>query len=215
MSSFHRSLLARPEERPALKDAKPDVDEVADQADEHYCRVHLGQLVRDLLPLHVRPDAARPVRNSAVTHTSRAIAALTRMPMAILGREAGNVTRNSLPAGPTPAVLATSWSIGSPPRTPYSVLMRIGHVAAYTTRKRIVGRPSPNHRIASGMSATPGMGRRNSITTDVASRSVREAADEEACTDPDHDRQRETLEVRRERLADFVGQCAPRPQLVD
>ena len=56
------------------------------------------------------------------------------------------------------------------------------------------------------MSAIPGMGRRNSITTDVASRQCARAADEDAGTDPDHDRQRKTLEVRGERLADPAGQ---------
>ena len=49
-----------------------------------------------------------PVTNSAVTQTSSAIAALMRMPVAMLGSAAGSVTRKSLPARPTPDVRATS-----------------------------------------------------------------------------------------------------------
>ena len=43
------------------------------------------------------PTPLMPTTNSAVTHTSSAIAALTRMPVAMLGSAAGNVTRKSLP----------------------------------------------------------------------------------------------------------------------
>ena len=64
------------------------------------------------------------------------------------------------------------------------------------------------------MSATAGIGRRNSITTDVASSERARAADEEAGTDADHDREREPLEVRREGVSELARQRA-RPQLVD
>ena len=55
-----------------------------------------------------------------------------------------------------------------------SVAIRIGHVAAYAITNRCIGTPRPNHRIASGMSATAGTARRNSSTTDEAASSVGE-----------------------------------------
>ena len=115
-----------------------------------------------------------PTTHSAVTQTRSAIDALTLIPVAMLGAAAGSVTRPSLPRRVTPDVRATSWSMRSLPRTPYSVWMRIGHIAAYAITNRCVGMPMPKNRNESGMSATPGIGRRNSSTTEVASISVRE-----------------------------------------
>src|SRR5690606_35952507 len=45
-------------------------------------------------------------------------------------------------------------------RTPYAVLIRIGHTLAKTTRMSVIFRPSPAARMATGMSATDGTGRR-------------------------------------------------------
>jgi hypothetical protein len=53
--------------------------------------------------------------------------------------------------------------------------MRIGQTAAKTTTKRCAAIPNGvKNTIASGMRATAGIGRRNSITTDEASSNVRE-----------------------------------------
>ena len=50
----------------------------------------------------------------------------------------------------------------------------MGQTAAYAITDLRIGAPRPNTRMASGMSATAGIGLRNSITTDEASRSVRD-----------------------------------------
>jgi hypothetical protein len=120
------------------------------------------------------PTPSVPLTYSAVTPTRSAIAALTLTPVAMLGRAAGSVTRTSLPGALTPDVRATSWRTRSLPRTPYSVLIRIGQTAPYAMTNRRIGTPKPKKRIASGISATAGIGLRNSMTTDEAATSVRE-----------------------------------------
>ena len=72
------------------------------------------------------------------------------MPVTMPGSAAGSETRTSRAGPVTPEVAATSYSIRSTPRTPYAVWTRIGHTAAYAARKRIVGVPIPNQKIASG-----------------------------------------------------------------
>ena len=73
----------------------------------------------------------------------------------------------------------------------------------------------PKNTIASGMSATAGIGRRNSITTDEASSNVRELPMRKPAVDADHDRERESFEIRVERGADLARQRAVRKLVVE
>ena len=52
------------------------------------------------------------------------------------------------------------------------VLNRIGHSAAYTASVILVSGPNPSSTSASGISATEGIGRRNSMTARVACRTA-------------------------------------------
>ena len=98
----------------------------------------------------------------------------------MLGSAAGNVTRTSRPRlvdSRRPRDVVEE-AVG-----PAHAVERVdqdGHTAAYAITNRRIGTPSPKNSIASGMTATAGIGRRNSITTEQASRSVRELPSSDA-----------------------------------
>ena len=94
--------LRRPRRRPAARGAQPRVDEVAEQCPTATTAAYSSGMrtafccccMYEPMPPPV------PITNSAVTQTSSASEALTRMPVAMLGSAAGSVTRTSRPHAP-------------------------------------------------------------------------------------------------------------------
>ena len=62
--------------------------------------------------------------------------------------------------------------MGSAPRTPSTVLRRIGHTHPIAITNTFIDSPNPNTSMAKGRSAGGGMARRNSVTGPVVRRTT-------------------------------------------
>ena len=104
-----------------------------------------------------------PARMPTVMMTMSTIDDEILTPVAMNGPAAGMTTRPMTPAREVPNTLAMSFALGSTPRTPYMVLKRMGHTAAYIAMTICISSVWPRASITSGMSATAGMVRTSSM----------------------------------------------------
>ena len=118
-----------------------------------------------------KPSPLLPAIISAVVTRIKAIDKPMRSPVTIYGDAPGRMICRRICQLLRPKVRPVSIKVGSTRRTPSMVLMRIGQTLAYTVTLTIMPSPMPSKSIATGMIATDGMGRSNSI--DVVSRPCR------------------------------------------
>src|SRR6201996_2714701 len=94
----------------------------------------------------------------------------SRIPVAMNGAALGSDTIRTVASPENPNARLVSLATGSTSSRPAMVLYRTGQIAPYTISVTDIRSPGPSQRLTSRISATEGIGRRNSTTARVATR---------------------------------------------